>query len=228
MKVSDIQLAIRNAGFRGAIYDIVYRLRHKLSRRMVFQGMTLVPEDVDRSFLAEVPGYQQGFLTEAQLRAFAKVPGLELDDRFLDEALARGDRCWALRAVPGAGTNEGDGELAAYGWYSRKPTDLTDDLRLAFDPAWVYMYKGFTAHAHRGKRLHGIGMARALLAYVQEGVKGIVSQVEANNFSSLKSTRRLGYKDVGRLSASRCLGRWRLKADPSCAAYGLALELRKP
>lgn len=223
MKVSDIQLAIRNAGFRGAFYDVAYRIRHKLTKRMVFQGMTLVPADVDRSFLAEVPGYVQGFLSEAQLRAFAKVPGLELDDRFLDEALARGDRCWALLA----GTTAEGAELAAYGWYSRKPTDLTDDLRLRFDPAWVYMYKGFTAHAHRGKRLHGIGMARALMAYVQEGVKGIVSQVEANNFSSLKSTRRLGYKDVGRLSASRCLGRWRLKAEPACAAYGLALELRR-
>jgi hypothetical protein len=219
MKVADIQLAIRNAGIRGAFYDVLYRLRYKLTRRQVFQGMTLVPEDVDRSFLAEVPGYQQGFLSEAQLRAFAKVPGLELDDRFLDEALARGDRCWGLLA----GT-----DLAAYGWYSRKPTDLTDDLRLTFDPAWVYMYKGFTAPAHRGKRLHGIGMARALMAYVAEGVKGIVSQVEANNFSSLKSTRRLGYKDVGRLTAACVLGRWRVKADKACSAYGLALQPRRP
>jgi hypothetical protein len=217
MKLADLKQTIRTAGFRGAFQDLLYRVLYKLGRRQVWQGMTLVPGDVDPTFLAELPGYTQSFLSEADLRRYARVAGLELDDTFLDAALGRGDRCWGL--VHGT-------DLAAYGWYSRKPTDMTDELRLAFDPAWVYMYKGFTAHAHRGKRLHGIGMARALHAYAAEGVKGIVSQVETNNFASLKSTHRLGYRDVGRLRASRWFGRWRLSADAACAPYGLALERR--
>jgi hypothetical protein len=189
----------------------------KLVKLSVFQGMTLTPETLDRSFLAGNPGYAHGFLDEATLRRYARQPGLELDDAFLDRVLPAGDRCYAIR----------DGDvLASYGWYSRNPTPLDEHLLLHFDPAWVYMYKGFTAHAYRGQRLHAIGMAQAMTAYVQEGCRGIVSQVERNNFSSLKSVHRMGYVDNGRIRAWRLFGRWRLRATKACAPFGLRLTVR--
>lgn len=217
MKIQDLQLAIKNAGIRGACYDLAYRVGKKLVRLTVLQGMTVTPASVDRSFLEGNPKYTHGFLDEATLRRYAKTPGLELDDAFLDQVLPTGDRCYAIR----------DGDvLAAYGWYSRNPTPIDDALTLHFDPRWVYMYKGFTAHAYRGQRLHGVGMAKAMMAYVGEGCLGIVSQVERNNFSSLKSVHRMGYVDNGRLRSWRLLGRWHVGATAACAPFGLKLVPR--
>jgi hypothetical protein len=217
MKIQDIQLAIKNAGMRGACYDLGYRVGKKVASLTVFQGMTLTPASLDRSFLEGNPKYQHGFLDEATLRRYAQTPGLELDDAFLGKALPQGDRCYAIR--------EGD-TLASYGWYSRNPTPVNDDLVLHFDPKWVYMYKGFTAHAYRGQRLHAIGMARAMMAYAEEGCLGIVSQVERNNFSSLKSVHRMGYVDNGRIRAWRLLGKWRVRSTKACEPYGLRLAPR--
>lgn len=214
MQIKDLQLAIKNAGITGACYDLGYRLSRKLVNLIALQGMILTEASLDRSFLKAPEGLTCGFLDEAALRRYAQMPGHELDDAFLTSALAKGDRCWAIR----------DGErLAMYGWYARKPTPVFANLALRFDPAWVYMYKGYTHPDYRGKRLHAIGMAQALVALTGEGLKGLVSQVERNNFSSLKSVGRMGYVNVSRLRGWRCLGRWRLSADEGCAPYGLEL-----
>jgi hypothetical protein len=217
MKIKDLQLAIKNAGIRGAFYDLCYRIGKKVAGLTVLQGMTLTPATLDRSFLEGNPKYTHGFLDEATLRAYAKQPGLELDDAFLDAVLPTGDRCYAIRD---------GGTLAAYGWYSRNPTPIDEHLLLHFDPKWVYMYKGFTAHAYRGQRLHAIGMAKAMMAYVDEGCLGIVSQVERNNFSSLKSVHRMGYVDNGRIRTWRLFGRRRISATKACEPYGLRLTPR--
>lgn len=217
MRIRDLQLAIKNAGIRGACYDLAYRVGQKAVGLRVFQGMSLTPASLDRSFLEGEARYAHGFLDEETLRRYARMPGLELTDAFLDEAFARGDRCYAVR--------EGD-DLAAYGWYSRKPTPVTEDLVLHFDPRWAYQYKGFTAPAHRGRRLHALGMAHGMQAYVAEGSQGLVAQVERNNFSSLKSVHRMGYVDNGRLHARRLFGRWRLSATRACEPYGLKLVAR--
>lgn len=219
MQIQDLQLAIRNAGLRGACYDLLYRVGRKLLDLVALQAMTLTADALDRSFLEAPAGFRGGFLDEAALRRYARVPGCELDDAFLTAALAKGDRCWALVHAPGAPEER----LAMYGWYARTPTPIHADLALRFDPAWAYMYKGWTHPDFRGRRLHAIGMAQAVVALTAEGCRGLVSQVERNNFSSLKSVARLGYVNVGRLRGYRLRGRWRLTADAGCRPYGLEL-----
>src|SRR5437667_315175 len=83
---------------------------------------------------------------------------------------------------------------AAYGWYASAATPVAPGLVLHFAPGYVYMYKGFTHDLHRGKRLHAIGMTRALQHYRSSGFKGVVSYVESSNFDSLKSCARMGYR----------------------------------
>src|SRR5699024_6299583 len=123
---------------------------------------------------------------ESRLWQLARDPENALDASFLNEALAKGDRCYAIL----------DGErLAAYGWYSRQPTRIDPpELLLGFDAGYVYMYKGLTRHEYRGQRLHAIGMNRALQHYLEQGAKGLVSYVESTNVDSLKSCFRLGYR----------------------------------
>lgn len=181
--------------------------------------MALTPDSLeDPSVLHGEPGLTWGFLDAETLhRAMAHATDLDIDEAFVREALGRGDRCY--------GAMDGD-ILASSGWYSTRPTPFVDDLDLVFADGWAYMYKGYTAHSHRGRRLHGIGMARAMDAYVREGYRGLVSYVDAANDASLKSCARLGYRTFGTLLAANVGGRWITYATPGCAPYGLRLVRR--
>ena len=196
-----------------------YRAARKLADAHIDRAMALTPDSLkDPSVLEAEPGLTWGFLDAETLhRAMAHATDLDIDEAFVREALARGDRCY--------GAMDGD-VLASSGWYSTRPTPFIDDLDLVFAEGWAYMYKGYTAHSHRGRRLHGIGMARAMDAYVREGYRGLVSYVDAANDASLKSCARLGYRTFGTLLAAKVGGHWITHATPGCAPYGLRLERR--
>jgi hypothetical protein len=174
-------------------------------------------EQPDASFLQVPEKYTAGFLSPKQLRDYARDPErTELSTRFLNQAAARGDECYAIR----------DGEnLAAYGWYSSGNTPVGfGDLVLTFSADYVYMYKGFTDADYRGQRLHGIGMTRALQHYVAQGRKGLVSWVEAANFDSLKSCIRMGYSVFGSIYLVRVFGRYYAFSSPGCRRFEFRLE----
>jgi len=97
-------------------------------------------------------------------------------------------------------------------------------LELHYDQSYIYMYKGHTHTAHRGHRLHAVGMTRALQAYLARGFKGIVSYIEWNNFDSLKSCYRMGYKDFGNIYVARIFGRYFFYSDAGCRKYNFRLE----
>lgn len=174
-------------------------------------------ERPDASFLQAPEKYTSGFLSTNELRDYARdAERTELSTRFLNQAAARGDRCYAIR----------DGEkLAAYGWYSSGNTPAGfGDLVLSFSPDYAYMYKGFTDSDYRGQRLHAIGMTRALQHYVAQGRKGLVSWVEAANFDSLKSCIRMGYSVFGSIYLVRVFGRYYALSSPGCRRFKFRLE----
>jgi hypothetical protein len=151
------------------------------------------------------------FLDRDTLRRLSAHARYELSPGFLDAALSKGDECYAI--MDGA-------RLAAYGWYARTPTNVSDDLQVHFDDAYVYMYKGLTLDAYRGRRLHAIGKAGALAVYRARGYKGLVSYVDGDNLSSLKSNHRMGCVDIGRIWAVRIFGKHLIFKTPGCAAFG--------
>ena len=120
----------------------------------------------------------------------------DLDSAFVDRATALGDRCF--------GFVEGD-VLTSYGWYSRRPTEAGHGLVLRFDPAYVYMYKGFTHPKHRGQRLHAIGMAAALEEYTREGAKG--ARATSTRRTSRRSSRASAW-GTAPSGASRSEAEW--------------------
>jgi hypothetical protein len=158
------------------------------------------------------PGYTVRVLTREQLRTFAQDPACDLSLEFVDGALAKGDQCFAVLH---------GNALAAYGWYAVGPTAIgMQDLHVRFSDDYVYMYKGFTHEAHRGRRLHAIAMTAALRQYLANGYKGLVSYVEATNFDSLRSCSRMGYFVFGTVWIARIGGRYRAKSSSGCAQYG--------
>lgn len=183
---------------------------------MVLVGMTLEAADVDSTAFAVPDGYVGKLYGGDDLIQLANQhPAILADSWTIEECVRRGDRCYALTA---------NGELAAHGWYSVKPTSAAlDGLQIRFDSAWSYMHAGFTAEGHRGRRLHGVGMYGALDALTAEGARGLVSIVEATNHSSLKSCARLGYKNFGKLYVLKVGGRDRTCATPGCRRLGFQL-----
>lgn len=213
MNVASFKGNIRNFGLPRTLADVAIRAANRVILLKVIKGIRI--ETVDPAFLKCDEKYRGMFLDETMLRQFAADPKNELGHDFLREALAKGDECYGFLA----GTT-----LAAYGWYSTKPTDVDMlGLSLQFSDQYVYMYKGFTAEDHRGQRLHAIGMTRALEAYLARGYRGIVSCVEWNNFASLRSCYRMGYRPFGNIAIAGHGKHYVLHHDRRCRDYDFRL-----
>lgn len=212
-RVGQVARTVRQVGVLRGLYDLALRAVNRLVYFRVLEALHI--QTPDPKALERRGEYGYGFLSRALILSFALDPQYEMSEAFLAEALAKDDRCYGI--VHG-------NRLASYGWYSTRPTiALNDDLELRFDPAYVYMYKGFTHEDYRGQRLHAAGMALALEEHRAQGSKGIVSYVESNNFSSLKSCYRMGYEPFGRIVVLRARGRYYIGASEGCRARGFAL-----
>jgi len=216
MNLASIRSSVDKFGLPATVQDIAYRAANKLTETLVLKGMTLTMATVDPIFLTDGAEYEWGFLgRDALLRTLSQGAEKDMDAAFIERSLAKGDRCYAALA---------DGKIASYGWYSTQGTEVTADLTLHFNSDWAYMYKGYTLPEFRGKRLHGMGMARALKAYTQDGKKGLISYVESTNFSSLKSCYRMGYVDFGTIFCVKVGAKYLIHGTRGCDAYGFRLE----
>lgn len=210
MSLSEMRQSVSTYGWPAMMYDLFYQNINRFVYFKVLQGMTVTMESLDPIFLKENEKYNYRFLSEKELFEFAKNPKHQLTKSFIEQALLKNDHCFAIL--------EGD-KLASYGWYSSEPTNINSELILNFKNSYVYMYKGYTSDEYRGQRLHAIGMARALEAFTLKGFDGLISYVETNNYSSLKSVYRMGYKNIGRLMVTKVSGKYFIRCDEDCRAY---------
>lgn len=217
MNFDDLKRIRQAFGIKGVLHALKYSFLNKITFYKELQGMIVTMQTLNPKYLEGNPEYTHKFLTNDEVKKYSDNPETQLSQKFLERALANGDRCFAIL----------DGDfLASYGWYSTKPTPITKDLELHFDPAWVYMYKGYTHPKYRGQRLHAIGMAKALEAVTNEGYKGLISYVETNNFASLRSVYRMGYVNIGKVSIIKILGKYHIKADADCTAYQFTVQVK--
>jgi hypothetical protein len=208
-----------NFGAVACMHDLAKRAVSKAVPFRVLRTMKLTREGVDARYLEMPPGFRGHFATADELARWQVEARHQLEPEFLQQARARQDRCFAITYGQ---------TLASYGWYSQRATTISRDLVLHFDPAWVYMFKGYTLPEFRGMRLHAIGMAHALDAHVREGAKGLLSYVESNNFASLRSCYRMGYEPLGFIVACRLQRKTHIFESPGCRPYGLRLEADVP
>jgi len=209
---SEFRSQVAAFGFWSALRAFVLRAIQRVIDFKVLRALCITV--VAPSFLELPAGMSADFLDRETLRRMTADAKYDLTAEFLDDALAKGDECYAIvdRDQP-----------AAYGWYAHSPTLMSDGLLVQFDPAYVYMYKGLTLEAYRGRRLYAIGMTRALAACQARGFKGLVCYIEADNLNSLKSAYRMGYVDFGRVFIIKMLGRYVTFRTPSCAALGFGI-----
>ena len=195
------------------VYNLIYKCVNRLTLFMALKCVTI--DTVDRRFLQGVEGYRCEFLDPTTLMALSENREYQIEKNFLKEAMDKGDECFAFF----------DGlRLASYGWYSTTPTMVNEDLELRFDKRYVYMYKGYTHPNYRGLRLHAIGMTMALNHYLNQGYRGIVSWVEANNVRSLRSCYRIGYRDFGEIYIVRLFRKHFILCSKGCGEYGFKVS----
>jgi hypothetical protein len=201
--------AARRYGGRRTVYRAALRAVNTIALVKILRGVSI--EKVDSAFLRHPDRFSGGFLNDAVIRRSAADPEIGMSRAFVDEALAKGDKCYGILS--------GDA-LVSYGWYSTRPTRIDPpDLMLEFDKEYVYMYKGYTHPAHRGHRLHAIGMTLALDHYKSKGSKGIVSYIEADNYASLTSAFRMGYRVFGSVYILSAFGTLFSHTTPGCKKY---------
>ena len=196
-------------GVAKTVYDLVTRAINRVVYYKIFKGLKI--ETIHPGYLEAPAGFEWLALEPEQLHELAKDPAYDFTEAFLSDALAKGDRCYGIL----------DGDvLATYGWYSTNPTETSDDVTLHFNSDYVYMYKGYTLPQYRGRRLYAVAINRALSEYLARGYHGLVSYIESNNFSSLKSVRRLGYHSFGHVIVLKLLGRPWIVTSPGCRRLG--------
>lgn len=218
-----IREKVQTLGLRGALHDAAVKAVNRVVHFQVLRCVVL--EEANPAHLQRSEKYRYGFLERDLLLAFAEDPANDMAPGLVRAALDEGDECYGIL----------DGPILAsygwylrkpYGWYSRKPTGGKDDLVLRFDDAHAYMHKGFTRSAYRGERLHAIGMTLAFEEYRARGLRGLVSLVASNNFSSLRSCYRMGWSDFGTIVLARAFGRTFVRTSRGCEEHGFRLERR--
>lgn len=200
-------------GLRNTFFYLTLKAVNKVVYTKI---LTCIVTKVHPASIEIDPKYNHGFLESDELILHSKDKTNELPAAFLNEAIKKDDKCYAI---------VDQGEIAGYGWYSNKET-LTDikKLTFSFDPSYAYMYKGLTKKNYRGQRLHAIGMTLALKRQLESGSKGLVSYVEAENFDSLKSCYRMGYEKVGSIFVVNMFGKNFLYHTKSCRQLKIRLK----
>ena len=192
-------------------------INHVIPTRYIV-GMTL--EKVSPESIKLDPRFHAGLMKAEQLSRFVGSqgwddPGFGLSHEGLARAEQNGIEWYAI--TDGA-PDQPDAKLASIGWYSCEAT-VNGGNPVYFSPEWVYMFRGYTHPDYRGFRLHGIGMGRAMLEFQKRGLKGIISDVDGRNLSSLKSVFRLGYKKIGVMYMFEVLGKHLVWTDAGCKQY---------
>lgn len=209
-----VRRKVRRHGFAAALHG--YGMR-AVNSGVLFRILRAVyVRTPNPQFLKCPAGFNATFVPQEVLRDLARNPDNGLSLKFVDQALARGDQCFAIC----------DGRIpVSYGWYSFRPAPIgLPGFVLHFDPRFVYMYKGFTHPRYRGGRLNALGMTLALRHYLSRGFHGLLAYIESTNFDSLKSFSRAGYRRFGSVYLLKLFDQSVAVSSPGCDRFGFRLE----
>ena len=205
----------KSYGVGALFHEATLLVINRLVRFEILEAMTAELKDIHDDRFFDAAGFEGRFVTSEELRGFVENFSEVFTSEFVERALARGDRCYGIF----------DGrELAAFGWYSERPTRLFSNFILGFAGGYTYVYNAYTRPAYRGKRLHAVGMCRALRELHSEGKRGLVALVDSKNFASSRSTTRMGFRNFGRVFLLY-LGRYSKSfVTPGCRPYGFRVK----
>jgi hypothetical protein len=165
-----------------------YTLRgvQRVSGFNLFHGLCLTEKSARA--LPGISGVEYRFVEPERLRQEAGIAGNGLQAGEVESRIDAGEECF------GAFIGK---VLVSQLWFSSDCAHLKDKVFVHFDPAFAYSRWAFTRVEHRGKHLHALCKQKALEAYAARGRRGILSVVDAWNFSSLKAAAQAGCVRTG-------------------------------
>lgn len=179
---------IEGQNFSEICIYILWYILNKVCDLRILSILSLSAENTAQDFVKSHSLFDEKKLSPLEVRNF-EYNKKRLPDKFIMHADNIGDFCYAFID---------NNKIVSYGWYSQYPSAIDDYYSLHFSSDYLYMYNGYTEAEYRGQRLHGLGMAQvAHLAQYEMNKKGLVSFVEAQNYKSMRSCLRLGYKKRG-------------------------------
>ena len=189
---------------------LTFNMANRVIYLEILRVLRLRLENVAEHYLNETLPFEFRPLQPSEIESYANDRTFDLH-KFYRSALAHEDICFAAL----------DGEkLVNYGWYSRYSTPITGEFRACFHDRYVYMHHGFTHPEYRGRHVYSHTMARALNWLNREAPTELVSVVSFSNVGAFKSTRRLGYEQIGTIYIGGRLNTYLVYVDSGCRQHG--------
>jgi GNAT superfamily N-acetyltransferase len=190
---------------------------HQLGRRGGLHVFRVFHRHLEPAAQWIVPkGYEFSVLSEAELLAEGRDPQLDLSQRGVREAIARGGVCIGARRA---------GELAGYVWFAFDRAPHLNGVWVKVPPQAIYRYKAFVRPLHRGK-----GLAPAMYRFSDRilharGREQVVNCIATHNFPSIAASRRSGAETLGYLAYWRAGPRFAAWHSSAVRRFGLRFYL---
>ena len=193
-------------------------LMHQVAKRGRLHVLRVFRRELGRpAHRAAPPGLELRVLSQAELLAHCRDPGLDLREAMIHGMLRRGDLC--LGALDG-------GTLLGYVWFAYQSAPHVDGIWVKVPPRAVYRFKSFVRPSSRGMGIAAALYAVADGAVVRPGLDSVVSCVAVQNLASIAATLKSGSRPLGTLAYWQA-GRW-FVAFHSRSVRRLGLRFYRP
>ena len=214
----ELKRKYKYGGSKHFAIHLLYQILNKLFYFECLHVMRLSMKDINSKYLSLHNGFSGKFLSSEEIEKY--FLGNDSEFELPPNVLENRDECFAILE---------NLEIASYGWYSKKPTAVTGEFKISIPQNFRYMHHGYTSEKYRGKRLHAIGMSKALqILSMNKDCDGLVSVVSAENASSLVSTERLGFVPIGKIFIIAKLNRYFVFHTKNCQSAGVSLRKNRP
>jgi hypothetical protein len=203
-----IQAELKYFGLRGTAYDLAVRVVNRIVFLKALRVLGLSEVTLEGPL---PPNFKFKLISEEELNTLAQIYEYGINHILLEETRSHQDNhCYGIY----------DGQrLAHYLFMFVTPALMTDDLEITFSSGYAYLCATFTHPDYRGLHLNSIGVGLAGREYLSRGFRGLLTYVESNNLSSLRSLYRVGWKQIGTIHILRMLGRYLIHSDKACDSY---------
>jgi CelD/BcsL family acetyltransferase involved in cellulose biosynthesis/ribosomal protein S18 acetylase RimI-like enzyme len=203
----------RRFGVRAGASGLAYRLIRRSCRLTIAHVLRLDVTELAPQ-LRLPPDFECRWLTADEVRAFASDAANDLEDSLADRVNDGRNFCFGVLC---------NRRLVNYCWYSlgaiSKEHSFGAGLALPTDT--LFLYKAFTDPDFRGRHFHPSAVSRVVHEFAKRGISRVVALVENDNWPSLHSHAKLGFRRVGRMLVG---GRRPLRTErypPTAIAMGI-------
>jgi hypothetical protein len=205
--ITTIRRDIRYFGIVCTIYDVLLRLLNRLVFLKVLRVIALPAVPFEQNLPRQ---YRFGCIPAAELTMLSRNPEYSMNPVLLQE-MKRGDNaCFGIY----------DGQAVAnYLFIFVTPVRMNDELEVSFGPRYAYLCAAFTHPLYRCLHMNSIASGLADREYLNRGFHELLAYVESNNFSSLRSFARIGWRTIGTIHIFRIFGRYYIHTSAGCDAY---------